>query len=217
MSTPSQTQPLAVATEDEAGAPSLSTEDVVSLAHQGANLSFDPASPLRFVHRELSWLAFNRRVLEQAQDARHPLRERVKFLAIVSSNLDEFFAKWRHPPPGSERFSVKIGLMATPDAPGYAIVRPDADTDTTHRVEWFWANHLLVEGADFSAQIANDPEWLHNISLGQVIHFKREDIGDWMYFQNGKIVGNATACPALAHASAEERRQMKEQYGLACD
>jgi uncharacterized protein YegJ (DUF2314 family) len=137
--------------------------------------------------------------------------------ARAAASLDEFFAKWRHPPPGSERFSVKIGLMATPDAPGYAIVRPDADTDTTHRVEWFWANHLLVEGADFSAQIANDPEWLHNISLGQVIHFKREDIGDWMYFQNGKIVGNATACPALAHASAEERRQMKEQYGLACD
>jgi uncharacterized protein YegJ (DUF2314 family) len=137
--------------------------------------------------------------------------------AHAAANLDDFFAKWRHPPPGSERFSVKIGLMAAPDAPGYAIVRPDADTDTPHRVEWFWTNHLHVEGADFSAQIANDPEWLHNISLGQVIHFKREDIGDWMYFQNGKIIGNATACPALAHASAEERRQMKEQYGLACD
>src|ERR1700733_858478 len=47
--------------------------------------------PDKFINRELSWLEFNQRVLDEALDPQNPLLERVKFFCITSSNLDEFF------------------------------------------------------------------------------------------------------------------------------
>ena len=57
----------------------------------GATTAGPLDDPALFYSRELSWLAFNDRVLEEAQDVRNPLLERLKFMAIYSTNLDEYF------------------------------------------------------------------------------------------------------------------------------
>ncbi len=54
---------------------------------------YDLDDPALYLNRELTWLSFNQRVLSEAEDSRTPLMERLKFVAIVSANLDEFFMK----------------------------------------------------------------------------------------------------------------------------
>ncbi len=71
--------------------PAAETSPLIELPSDTREYDLD--APFLYLNRELTWLSFNQRVLHEAEDLRTPLMERLKFIAIVSGNLDEFFMK----------------------------------------------------------------------------------------------------------------------------
>jgi polyphosphate kinase len=126
--------------------------------------SLSPAQ--RYINRELSWLAFNERVLEEASNPGHPLLERVRFLSISDSNLDEFYmvrvagfkelAASRVPVRSEDGLTSEQQLTAIADVSAHLV----------DRQQRCWADlqeHLHAEGVlilDHDSLASNDRDWL---------------------------------------------------------
>ncbi|WP_203072905.1 RNA degradosome polyphosphate kinase [Falsiroseomonas ponticola] len=140
--------------------------------HAPATLAAD--SPQRFINRELSWLAFNTRVLEEAANPRHPLLERLRFVAISASNLDEFY-------------SVRVAGLIGQDRAGISTPSPDGLTPArqlaaihgtaqgliaAQQSAWHELRGLLAQAglvvSDPEALPAPDREWLEGWFMDRV-------------------------------------------------
>jgi polyphosphate kinase len=116
-----------------------------------------------YLNRELTWLAFNRRVLAEAEDPRNPLLERLKFLAIVSSNLDEFFMK-------------RIGGLKQQLGAGMVKKTVDGRTPKEQLVECYQAvREQEIAQRDIFTQLQSELE-VHDIRLVRYDTLSRDDM-----------------------------------------
>ena len=115
------------------------------------------------------------------------------------ATLDDFLTLVRTPRPSIVNYAVKIGI-------------PDRD-----QREYFWISRFTQEEGRLIGKIDNTPRLVRNVREGERITFKKSDVVDWLYRENGKMLGNFTACALIKHDPPRQAEAFKKEYGLTCD
>lgn len=115
------------------------------------------------------------------------------------ASLKEFLALVRSPRPSITNYAVKIGI---PYRGG---------------TEYFWISRFVQKDGVIIGRIDNTPRSVTSIREGERISFEEGDVVDWLYRENGKMIGNFTACALIKKEPPQQAAAFKKEYGLTCD
>ena len=117
----------------------------------------------------------------------------------AKATLPKFLALARAPRSTITRMGLKV---------------PIRDRGST---EYFWITPFIEKDGVLIGRIDNTPRSVSNVKAGQVIKFDPDDVVDWFYRENGRMVGNYTACALLKRESPHEVEAFRKRFGLTCD
>lgn len=111
------------------------------------------------------------------------------------SKFDEFVVRFKNPQAGDEDFFVKVRI------------------EDEHGIEHFWVGDLNLDSEPYSGTIGNEPKTVKNVTEGQTYSFSRREISDWMYMNNGKMIGNYTSRVLLERMDPKEAEEIRLRHG----
>lgn len=114
-------------------------------------------------------------------------------IAKARATLPEFYKHWQKPGPGEEHFCLKLRI-----------------TDGA-KIEHFWLADIKGTPGHLTGVVGNEPEEVHTVKMYETIPIPDADISDWMYYRNGKVVGNLTVRALFKEMSPEDVKKMKSQ------
>lgn len=110
-------------------------------------------------------------------------------------SLPHFWSKLEKPGQGEGDFNLKVRI------------------EDENGVEHFWCADVHRERGRMTGVINNDPMKVRSVSIGQRVVFTEDQISDWLYMRNGKMIGNYTVRPLMRDMSKEERREIEAMLG----